>query len=200
VPKEGEQIANVEVNLLLTEAFNWAPGKKFRFINQENLELIEWEVFTDAWNRLYLFEPKSKSYAYFINDGTRFYFTDFEGNRKSHLFHLYLSCYSILLGTYPKIKLNDQLPLIHFNSPYLIWLQDLLAPFYLFTEARYQSVLAEIDQLMAPQLIKLESKVEAYLFKKRFKTNTYSLIITENGLEEIIINTKSKKDKWVCAN
>ncbi len=199
VPKEKSVISNVEPSQLLVNAFDWAPGKKLRYIKKDKLQEVEFEIFTDAWNRLYLFEEKWNSYAYFVNDGTRFYFTDFEGDRKSNLFQLYMSCYSVLLGAYPKITLHDQLPLFHFNSPALIWLQDFVAPFYMFTKAQFSSQLVEVDQLMAPQHMRINAKVKASLLNRTFKINTFSLVINPNGLAELVIQSGKRKEHWLCA-
>ncbi|OYU96067.1 MAG: hypothetical protein CFE21_06555 [Bacteroidetes bacterium B1(2017)] len=200
VPKQDVIISNVMQEKLLHDAFDWMPGKQFHFVIEGKSDLIEWEVFTDEYNRLYLFEPKTNSYAYFVNDGTRFYFTDFEGSRKSSLFQLYTSCYSVLLGVYPKINLGDKLPLIHFNPPILIWFQDVLAPFYLFTEARFSSKIRKVDQLLAPQRIEIESNVEARLLNQKFKSSTYSIVITEKGVSELTLLNGPKTEKWICVD
>lgn len=200
VPKEKSIICNVEPNHLLFQAFAWSPGKVLRFYKENSSELLEWEVFTDAYNRTYLFEKKSKSYAYFVNDGTRFYFTDYEGSRNSNLFHLYMSCYSVLLGAYPNLPLTDKLPLVHFNYPVFIWLQDMLAPFYLFTEARFSNKLSETNEQNFMDQILLTSNLQASLFGVNFKNNEYLISIGSKGIEEIILNEGKRKERWICAN
>jgi urea transporter/murein DD-endopeptidase MepM/ murein hydrolase activator NlpD len=200
VPKEGSVVANVEPSKLITQAFNWAPGKKLSFFKVEKQEVISWEVFTDEWNRLYLFEPKTHSYAYFICDGTRFYFTDFEGSKKSDLFHFYSACYSILMGAYPQIKMKDQLPLIHFNFPFLIWFQDVLSPFKLFTEVQYQSQISQMDPSISVQYIHIKSSVQAILLQQKLSSASYLIKLNTSGIQEIELQTRNGKERWICQN
>jgi hypothetical protein len=131
---------------------------------------------------------------------TRFYFTDYEGSRNSNLFHLYMSCYSVLLGAYPNLPLTDKLPLIHFNYPVFIWLQDMLAPFYLFTEARFSNKLSETNKQNFMDQIHLSSNLQASLFGVNFKNNEYLISIGSKGIEEIILNEGKRKERWICAS
>ncbi|MEZ5083639.1 MAG: hypothetical protein R2750_09335 [Bacteroidales bacterium] len=53
-------------------------------------KVIEWMVQSDMYNNAWLFCTKSKSRAWFKNDGNLHYFSHFEGNRKSLLFYFIL--------------------------------------------------------------------------------------------------------------
>lgn len=200
VPKEGTFISNVQIASLLKDSFSFLPGKKIAFKNERNNHITNWEVFTDEWNRSYIYCPESKSVAYFINDGTMFYFTDFEGNKKSLLFYFYLAAYRQLLGYYEHIAVSDQVPVIHFNSKWIQWLQDFIAPFYLFTKANYTSEFVYTDNLMTPRLIQIKSTVEAKFINKSFRTINFKLQLKDNKIEGFSISHKAKKEKYTCAS
>lgn len=198
VPNENETVCNVEPLALLGDAFHWIPGRKFRFLRKSNQTEICWEVFTDAWNRTYLFEEATGSYAYFQNDGTRFYFTDFEGSKKSDLFHLYLSCYSVLLGYYPKVYLNDRIPLIHLSTPGYNWIQDFIAPFYLFSETTYNGNQHGVSATFAPEEIELRTQVESKTFGKVRQQIGYEIQIQSGGIKSIRMKKGNREEEWIC--
>jgi urea transporter/murein DD-endopeptidase MepM/ murein hydrolase activator NlpD len=199
IPKEGTIVSNVEISKLMCDSFQFIIEKKVSFRTESNLEMVSWGVHTDAWNRSYIYCEKSKSYAYFVNDGTMFYFTDFEGNRKSLLFYFYLANYRQLLGCYEGIKLKDNVPLIHFNNKWINWLQDFVAPFYLFTTAEYCSGIKYIDNMLSPQTIILESKVAAKFMSKTFRKMNFEIELKNNRIESFTIKQHSKIEKYICA-
>ena len=166
----------------------------------KNQSLTTWEVFTDEWNSSYVFCPETKSYAYFINDGSMFYFTDFEGSKKSLLFHFYLAAYRQLLGYYEEFTAKDNVPVIHFNSKWIQWLQDFVAPFYLFTKANYISQFVYTDNLITPQIIKIKSGVEAKFIDRTFRKINFEMELKDNKIQTFSINHKGKTDKYLCVS
>lgn len=197
VPKEGSFISNVQVNELLILSFSFYPGQKITF-QKENTDInINWEVFTDAWNRTYIYCKESKSYAYFINDGVMIYFTDFEGDHKSLLFNFYLATYRQLLGYYENIKIKDNVPLIHFNYKWIQFFQDFVAPFYLFTTANYASTFTYADNIYAPQKLIINSEIKTKLINYTFKKVNFELELKDNKIHRFIIHTGNKTESYV---
>jgi murein DD-endopeptidase MepM/ murein hydrolase activator NlpD len=199
VPQEGMVISNVEVASLLKESFTFAPGKKFSFLRRGDNHLTEWEVLTDAWNRSYIFCSVSHSYAYFENDGAMFRFTDFEGSRKSLLFYFYLGQFRHLLGCYPTITVRDDVPLIHRSSKWLQWLQDFVAPFYLFTRADYGSCIARMDNPHNPSDVTLHSEVSARAFGQQFGQLNFETRLRDGKISEFTITHPNRKEVYQCA-
>lgn len=146
VPKVNELVSNVEIDLPLKKAFSFQPGFRTCFQNNETLEIEHWEVFTDAFNQLYLYAEETKSTAWFINNGTVFYFTSFIGNKKSLLYYFYLAAYKITQINLLGVTSQDVFPLQLSNKKIVLYLQDFFAPFYLFTKLRYESFLQEDTQ------------------------------------------------------
>lgn len=200
VPVENSFISNVQVNELLTAGFSFFPGNKITFQKENSAFSITWEVFTDAWNRTYIYCEASKSYAYFINDGVMLYFTDFEGDKKSLLFNFYLALYRQLLGYYSSVKIKDTVPLIHFNSKWIQFFQDFVAPFYLFTKANFTSTFTYADNIYAPQKVIINSEVETKLVNFIFKKINFELELKDNKIHRFVIHKKNKSESHICVS
>ena len=196
VPKEGTNISNVQINEILAVSYSLLPGQKITIKKENCNTTTHWEVFTNALNQTYIFCEKTKSYAYFVNDKTMFYFTDFEGDKSSLLFQFYLAAYRQLLGYYETVKIKDKVPLIHFNNPIIQLFQDFFAPFYLFTKANYSSRFTYTDDMYAPQNIIIQSEIEAKIIKFPFKKINYELELKDHQIQRLTINQKNKTETY----
>ncbi len=196
IPREGAFISNVQVNELLTVGFSFLPGQKIAFKNDSTGAIINWEVFTDAYNRTYIYCKESSSYAYFVNDGVMLYFTDFEGDKSSILFHFYLAAYRQLLGYYENMSVSDNVPLIHFNQKWIQFFQDFVAPFYLFTKASHTSSFTYVDNVYAPQKLIIKTEVEAKMINYVFKKLQFEIELKDNKLHRFTIHHKSKSESF----
>ncbi|MCE1200307.1 MAG: urea transporter, partial [Marinilabiliales bacterium] len=132
-PQEGDQIMDVRSQSIPGKAFELQPNTllKFRFRDSSGEEKeAKWEAFTDAYNYRYLYCAESRSTAYYVNDGTMFYFTGFYGDKNSLLFYFYLSAYKVLLDGSESMAIRDELPLhTHYHKNGWILLNDFIAPF-----------------------------------------------------------------------
>jgi murein DD-endopeptidase MepM/ murein hydrolase activator NlpD len=170
IPSEGDIISNLSTDQLLLSAFDFVPGSilKFNYTEGKSEERsASWEVFTDAWNSRYFFCSESHAVAYFINDGTMFYFTAFYGDQTSLLYYFYLTAYKVLLGYYPGIEITDSYPLhiIRKNKPSL-WFHDLVSPFYKFMKAKYSSKQVWSDTPVNPSKIRLAANLNICSFNR----------------------------------
>ncbi|MGB2127930.1 MAG: urea transporter [Flavicella sp.] len=197
VPNEKAFISNVLVSELLAVGFSLLPGQKLSLKNTQTNEKVYWEVFTDAFNRTHIYCKASKSTAYFKNDGTMFYFTDFEGDKKSLLFQFYLAAYRQLLGYYEGVDVEDKIPLIHFNKKIPQFFQDFLAPFYLFTQANYKASFEYADNIYAPQHLKIKASVEAKLVDYSFKKTNFELELKDYKLNSFTIHHKKHTEQYL---
>jgi urea transporter/murein DD-endopeptidase MepM/ murein hydrolase activator NlpD len=197
IPKEDSFISNVILNELLIVAFAFYPGQKISFKKENSNTIIFWEVYTDAFNRTYIYEEFSKSHAYFVNDGVMLYFTDFEGDRKSLLFNFYLAAYRQLLGYYENISVEDKIPLIHFNNRLIQFFQDFMAPFFLFTKANYTSSFTYADNIYAPQNLILNAFVEAKFIGYTFKKVAFELTLKDQKINRICIHNKNNTESYI---
>jgi urea transporter/murein DD-endopeptidase MepM/ murein hydrolase activator NlpD len=197
VPEQNSIISNVAPTPVLLEAFAFLPGKKYMFKN-ENERHIHWEVFTDAYNRTYLYCHSSKSVAYFVQDGTMFYFTDFEGEKKSMLFSFYLAAYRVLMSANLKISVKDNVPIVHFNSAAVLWIQDFFAPFMLFTHVEYASTCSLVDNENEPSQINISSHVKASTGKLFSKKTQFNMFIEEKKIKKIQVTNQGITEVYTC--
>ncbi len=172
---------------LLANAYHFIPGKNTHYEVEDtigNKQIITWECIVNAWNQTYLYCPKTKSAAYFINNGTLFYFTSFFGDKKSLLFDFYLANQKILLGYYPDMEIRDTLSATYFQDTLSLWFQDFIAPFHQFLTVNFTSTFKSIDNLYAPNDILIETEVKALIGNYTVKQKSYRLNFIDNKLSQ----------------
>jgi urea transporter/murein DD-endopeptidase MepM/ murein hydrolase activator NlpD len=199
-PEEGEIVSNLELSSLLKEAFDFQPGMilKFKYDNEKGLEkMASWEVFADAYNYKYLYCSETQSAAYFINDGTMFYFTSFYGDQKSLLYSFYLTAYKVLLGYYNSIEITDRFPLhiIRKNSISLFF-HDFIAPFYRYMQAKYTIKPIWADSPVNPGKIELSSKIHISYFESDKEEGSGNIILSDGHIDEFSFKSSNSS---VCA-
>ncbi len=200
VPSENTTISNVEVVEVLKQSYDFTPGKTIKLIETSSHQSEhEWRIFTDAFNRTYIFCEQTNSTVWFVNDDVMFYCYDFEGDTKSLLFNFYLANYRILLAAYMHSEITDTFPLIHFNNKVVQLLQDFVAPFFLFTKANYTAVVTSCDNFHTPKHISIQSTAKAKLFGKTIQEKQFEMTYTENALQSFSISNKYEKRKYLCS-
>jgi urea transporter len=193
VPKKNDQIFNVKTTKLLQNVFAFIPGKNLTFEVTTNgkTALVKWEVFTTALNKTYIYCHNTKATAYFVNNGTVFYFTDFYGNKNSFLHYFYLGAHKILLGYYKDIVVKDKLLIDTMFNPFLKAIHDFTAPFYHYCKANYQLNFLSADDEHNPSKISFKTSCEGYFFNKNLKSIQFNFEIEENKITAINIKDKS---------
>ncbi|HHT61387.1 MAG: urea transporter [Paludibacteraceae bacterium] len=181
VPTENSIIYNVDCLDLIYNAFNFKPGKELNV--NFNGEKVKWTVATNAYNQSYIFCEKSKSTAYFVNDGTMFYFTDFEGRKKSALYTFYRSCFRLLLAGERSIEVKDSIPLSKELPLTLKWLQDFIAPIVLLSRVNFSSKLNRLDNPYYPENAEFVNRVEVKSFWKKEQPTEYTVAISQSKIE-----------------
>jgi hypothetical protein len=197
IPAEGETISNISTCSLLRSAFDFQPGMVMRFlfsVNGSREKTEEWEVMTDAWNYKYLFCAATGSAAYFVNDGTMFSFTSFNGDRRSLLYYFYLTAYKAMLGYYPGIVTEDYFPLhIVRKNSLRLWLHDFIAPFYQLIKVKYTGKQVWADLPVNPSAITLDTTM-LILSLRGIKTSaTGSIIMEKEYIREFSLNSRNLK-------
>lgn len=138
IPKEGEVLSSPEINTTIKKAFDLQPGYVATIAaTNDKLEVIE--VYTDELNQSYLYSHDTGASAYFINNGTQFYFTSFYGDKTSLLYSFYLAAYKIIFTDNEGIIAHDVYPIQLCDNKIGLWLQDIIAPFYQFIRLNYLS-------------------------------------------------------------
>ena len=189
VPGLDDKVTNVEVNALIKNAFNFVPGRELRIAETRNGKKVNniWEVQTSIYNKSYIFCTNTGSKAWFENDGTIWYFTHFEGSRSSLLYYFYLSAYKIQQGFYKDISLNDRFPANLLFSGFLLFFQDLAAPFFFFLKSEYQVEYLYIDNSLSPEKIKLNSKASSFVLGRLSGSVNFELEIDKQGIRKLLV-------------
>jgi len=193
-PFKDEVVSNIEKNQTLYKAFHFIPGQKimFKVTNSGKEEKTTWEVQTDIYNNSCIYCEKTKSKAWFKNDGSIHYFTHFEGNKKSLLFYFYLGAYKVIFGFYKGLTISDQLPINTLNNKCLIFLQDFIAPFYRFIKSEYSLEYARIKDNLTDSQILLISGVLVKRNKKVTKELNFEFAIESNRIQKFVVVAGNK--------
>ena len=203
-PAEGEIISDVQTHALLKKSFDIQPNTVLKFsYTDENgtVKSEQWEAYTDALNYNYLYCSHSKCAAYYVNDGTMFYFTTFYGNKNSLLHYFYLTAFKVLLGYHKNLEIRDILPLNAIrNKNWLIWLYDFIAPFANRIMVNYSMTQSESDNFYQPQTLTLRSRIESSVFGKIRQESTGSILLNDNRIEKFTFSRKKLKIEATCTN
>jgi urea transporter len=195
-PKEGEFISNVEINTLLKKAFNLIPGAKLNW--EWKGEKESWEVFTDEWNRTYIYCKEKRTIAWFANDGVVFRFSDFEGNKNTFLYHFFVGCNKVFLGYYQDLELKENYPITFKNNILFGYIQDITAPFFQMVKADYSLKYLNASGFSNSDSIEMESKSRSRIGNYTLKSITCKIILNEKGIKEFIISDGTKKTIATC--
>lgn len=194
-PQERAIISRVRTTTLLKDAFGFVPGKQLKFeVSNEgsNKEIVRWEVFTDAYNSTYIYCHNTKSYAYFVNNETLHYFTDFYGNRSSLLYYFYLGAYKVLLGYYEQMEIKDTLPMHGFYSGMSRLIQDFIAPFYVYLNANYKMKFSGADDINTPSKLKINSSVSVNAGSENLKNIDFEFSLAADKINSFRVKKKNK--------
>ncbi len=200
VPKIGNWVENPIPNKLLQESLSFIPGKKYNWHISETNQIETWESHTDAYNNRYLFDSKTSSYMYFSNDNQLFEAHSFYGDKNSLLFHFYIASQQILMSFYPNLRIENPLNISEVYSASQRFLQDWIAPFYLYLQAKCMLNYAHIDDdIQSPKII-LEGMVQPsnLLSKKSFFD--FKLEFENGQLSQFKLNSSNQQLTATCVS
>jgi urea transporter/murein DD-endopeptidase MepM/ murein hydrolase activator NlpD len=203
-PTEGALVSGISGHTLLKAAFDIMPDSslKYSYVNKKGEELIEqWIAYTDAYNNKYLFCKETESSAYYVNDGSMFYFTAFYGDKKSLLYYFYLSVYKVFLGNPDSHVLYDAMPLnIIRNKKTSIWLHDFIAPFYNYIRAGYSIKVETTDNPFDTGLLVLKSEIQVSIMRNTRKESSSTITLSGNRIKEFSFESPKTNIKAICIN
>ena len=199
VPQETDIVCNAVPEKSLQKAFEFAPGFHMH-VSADNMPDGRWEVFTDAWNNSYIYCHNSKAMAFFRQNENLFYFTSFSGDKNSLLYYFYLACYKVYYATTPQLIATDVFPLQLNRSTALQWLQDFIAPFYIFSKLHYQSLTkAESNDFLNPSYL-IESTETGEVMGIRKKINQFTVAVKENRIISFSFQKNNKPINAICTS
>lgn len=202
IPEEGAVVRNVVATPVLSRAFGLVAGKELNWNLEQNGRQWQehWSVFVDASNRQYLYCSTTKAAAYFVNDGTMFYFTDFYGSRTSFLYSFYLACHRVLLGCYRGVMISDKLlPDTFFPLP-VRYLHDFVAPFVHFLEGDYELAFDEVSDYASPSRILISTVARGQAFGRTVGARKNTILVDDGGLREVQVLKGKSSIKATCVS
>jgi urea transporter/murein DD-endopeptidase MepM/ murein hydrolase activator NlpD len=186
-PSENDRVSNLNPDSLLKNGLHFIPGQKIKVrcssADQKPATESEWEIHTDYYNNSYIHDRRRNATAWFVNDGQVFYFTHYEGPREHPLFTLFLACFRIPLTFDRQISVGDQLPLSLVTKGWVLWLQDWIAPFYLFLRTDYSLDYLETDDLLDPSAYRLKSRVDRRVFNRTMDASVFQIRISREDIQ-----------------
>lgn len=186
-PGKDEVVSNVQVNSLLQKAFEFTAGQLLEIdvVQNGRVAKAKWEVVTDVFNQTYLWEEASQSSAYFMNDGTLFHFTHFEGDKKSLLYMGYLALYEVLLAAYSGVGVKSTIPVNQVFNKVSLYAHDFVAPFVNVAEAGFVLEYQMDHTALSVDKICLCSTVNTRIFHRNRTKYGFEVNVTEKGVEKI---------------
>lgn len=183
-PRKDDLICDPGRHEVLEKAFRFIPGQEFLIHSAEETgrPVLKWEVRSDALNNTYIFCESSGSKAWFRYDGTVHYFTHFEGNKRSLLFQFYLAGFKVLTAFYKDLEVSDNYPLSLMNSKTLIFLQDFVAPFFLFLRSDYTLRYAHLEEDLLRPVITLETVTTVRIWNRVVRRISYTFTAGTKGI------------------
>ncbi|MDD3637288.1 MAG: urea transporter [Bacteroidales bacterium] len=190
-PKLNDLVCNQLVDDTLNRALHFIPGQTLKFETSAK-ELISWEVKTDIFNQSYLACDQTKSKAWFGRKDDLFYFTRFEGNKKSLLYDFYLGAYQLVTGNNPDLTIQEKLSLHEFPSAELRFLQDFVSPFYRFLAIRFEATQLKAKQSIGDTPIIFNTQLDFSVFSKTLSNRSYQISFEAGELSRFEIKKVSQ--------
>ena len=98
-----------------------------------------------------------------------------------------------MMGFYQDLLVRDLYPVNTFNNRLVSLIQDLVAPFLLFTRSEYRMNYGGMGDTVMQTKITLKSEVSARIGSYRIKNMTCELTVGTHGLERFVIFENEKE-------
>ena len=193
-PGEGELVSNIISNEIIREGFRFTPGQEIAFqVDSQKQKSVHWIVKVSEENQPYIYCRHTRSTAYFENDNNQFYFTYFEGSKKSFLYQFFLAGFKVQEGFYQDLVLKDSFPLYLTFPKYILWFHDFISPFVRIIRSSYALKYSEMDDYIHPSVVTLESELTNYVGKRVLNRRKFTLRIGRKGIRAFIIHTGNRE-------
>ena len=161
---------------------------------------FEWLVETDVFNTTYIRCPKDDAKAYLYNDEDLHYFTNFTGKKNTALYWFFIPLFKIPIGFLTNSKVSDSVPLNMMFGGILKFIQDLIAPIFLFLKVNYQLTIKKSGDILSSDDIEMTAVISKKIFGKETENFQADIKIGQTGKIKIIIEFKEVKIKITCQN
>ncbi len=208
-PQKGQVVANPTKNEQLARILHFIPGQQIS--GEYLLETgkkgepakqikFNWIVNTDIYNSTFIQCREDGSVAYLYNDGNLHYFTNFTGKKESPLYWFFLALFKVPLGFVPNSHIHDQVPVNMMFGGALKFLQDFIAPVYLFLKADYSMEIEKAGDILSSGDIEMISEIRKKIAGRETGKFDFSVNLKESGGFDIEIRSNDLKIKMICRN
>lgn len=208
-PQKGQVVANPVKNELLAKVLHFIPGQRIsgEFLAETiktgtriHKSNFNWNVNTDVFNSTYLESEEDGSLAYLYNNGNLHYFTNFTGKKETPLYWFFLTLFKVPLGFLPNSKIRDQVPVNIMFGGILKFLQDIIAPVFLFLKVDYTLEIKKAGDILSSGDVKMISEITKKVAGRQLDKYDFAITIKENGVFEIDIRYNDLKIQMTCRN
>jgi hypothetical protein len=126
------------------------------------------------------------------------YFTNFYGKKHSPLFWFYVTLFKVPVGFQAKSRIDDTLPVHLLFKGILKYLQDFVAPLFLFLKADYQLITKEAGDILSSDSVKVKSVITKKIAGRKVKVCQSSTEVNLKGDFEISVKMNEAKIKMIC--
>ncbi len=197
-PIETEIVSNIISNVHLKKAFEFSPGYRMT-AEAKGFAEESWEVFTDAWNQSYIFCYETNATAYFEINEAYFYFTAFYGDKDSLLYHFYTAAYKVLLSTTENSLVRDIFPFQLSSAGIKKWVQDFIAPFYIFGRLHYESYNEASENDVFNTSVKINSRQYVQFLTSRNLISRAEIEVQNNEITAFSFEKNKRLIKAECS-
>lgn len=207
IPKKGEVIATPRKNDLLASILHFIPGQsisgEYKIENTKTGSLVaqdnfHWNVNTDVFNTTFIESENDHTLAYLYNNEDLHYFTNFIGKKETPLYWFFLALFKVPLGFLPNSNTKDTVPVNQMFGGALMFLQDFIAPLYLFLNVDYSLEIEEAGDILSSNEIKLQSELTKKIAGQKTKQYLFTSSLKEDGTFEIEILFNDQKIQMTC--
>ena len=104
------------------------------------------------------------------------------------------------MGVQAGSRIQDSLPVHQLFGGILKYLQDFVAPLFLFLKAGYELTLKEAGDILSSDSVKMEAEITKKIAGRKIKACTSKIDINQQGNFEILIDLNEAKLKMICKN
>ena len=208
-PQKDQIVANPTKNEILGKALHFIPGQRLKVSVEVESEKEKWQklageftwlVETDVFNSTYIRCEKDNGLAYLYNNGDLHYFTNFTGSKNSALYWFFMALFKVPLGFLPNSKISDSIQLNMMFGGILKFLQDFIAPIFLFLKVDYNLSIKEAGDILSSGDINLNVLITKKIAGRKIKEYNCDVNVTQEGAFDIFINFDQAKIKIQCQN
>ena len=208
-PLKEQIVANPLKNAILSKALHFIPGQRLNVVVEVESENKKWKnhageftwlVETDVFNTTYIRCEKDNSLAYLYNNGNLHYFTNYIGAKNTALYWFFMTLFKVPIGFLPNSKITDAIQLNMMFGGVLKFLQDFIAPIYLFLKIDYKLNIKESGDILSSGDIDLNTLITKKIAGRITKEFNCNVTVKQEGAFDITIDFDEAKIKILCKN